>query len=124
MDNRSLGKYGEDLAAEHLKGKGYLIVERNFKNRLGEIDLIAKDGQMICFVEVKTRHNLDYGMPFESVHYHKQRKLGQVALSYLKFKFHRIDLAARFDVISIYRDPAGKVRIDHIINAFDMVHHL
>ncbi len=120
-NNQSLGRYGEDLAAVFLERKGYRILEKNFENKLGEIDIIALDGTVTVFVEVKSRASLACGMPYESVHIYKQRQLTRVAWSYLKFRFNTIDIPARFDVVSIHKDASGQVRIEHIINAFDVV---
>lgn len=119
-NNKSLGRYGEDLAAVFLERKGWRILEKNFRNKLGEIDLIARDGKVIVFVEVKSRASLMCGMPYESVHVHKQRQMVRVAWSYLKFKFNTVDVAGRFDVISIYKDACGQVHTEHIVNAFDV----
>lgn len=124
MDNRSLGQYGEDLAIKFLLRKGYWVIERNFKNKLGEIDLIVRDGGTICFVEIKTRVSLSCGLPQESVHPYKQRKIAKVALSYLQNKFRTCDVPARFDVVSIYKTPEGDDKIEHIINAFDSCGYL
>ena len=122
MNNKSLGQYGEEYTYQYLKNKGYLILERNFRNKLGEIDLIAKDGKVICFIEVKMRESLNYGAPFEAVNSTKQHKMVKIALSYLKYKFYTIDILSRFDVISIYRPPQGKPIVEHIINAFDLTY--
>ena len=119
---KTLGKYGEDLALRFLRDKGYRILERNFKNKIGELDLVVQDGRTICFVEVKTRASLACGQPFESVHYYKQRKLVRLAWSYLQYRFHTIDVPARFDVISIYKDEAGKDHLQHIPSAFDLTY--
>jgi len=81
-----LGQIGEEAAVTFLKQQGYQIVEQNFRNQLGEIDIVAYEGDTICFVEVKTRRSDIFGSPFESVTPAKQRKIAQVALSYLKFK--------------------------------------
>ena len=120
MNDKDLGRYGEGLAINFLERKGYHILEKNFKNRIGEIDLIVWDGAVICFIEVKTRRSLSHGMPFESVHYYKQRKMAAIAVSYLKYKFRSPDIMARFDVISIYKDSTGQDHIEHIVNAFDV----
>jgi putative endonuclease len=120
MDNKILGNYGESLAANFLEQKGYGILVRNFKNKLGEVDLIAKDRAMIVFVEVKMRKSLSCGMPYESVSYYKQKKIIMVALSYLKLKFGTCDVLSRFDVISIYQNSSGQSQIEHLINAFDL----
>jgi putative endonuclease len=120
--NKILGNYGEEQACRYLESKGYVILEKNFRNRLGEIDLVVKEGKVICFVEVKTRKSLQYGAPFEAVHATKQYKMVKMALSYLKFKFRTIDILSRFDVISIYRKPCGEPIIEHIKHAFDLTY--
>jgi putative endonuclease len=120
MSTKILGKYGELLAEEYLKGQGYQILELNFKNKIGEIDIIFKDKGVICFCEVKTRRGLEYGQPYEAVNYYKVRKLSNLALSYLKFKYSRVDIFARFDVISILCQPDSAPKIEHIKHAFDL----
>ena len=119
MSNKSLGNYGEFLARQYLKSQGYRILEENFRNKIGEIDLIAQDGKTICFVEVKTRQYLDQGQPYESVTPWKIRKLSQMATSYLKYKYHTLEIPSRFDVISIVQDKTSAPIIRHIKNAFD-----
>ena len=119
MSNKTLGNYGEFLARQYLKAQGYRILEENFRNKLGEIDLIAQDGKTICFVEVKTRQFLDQGQPYEAVTPWKIRKLSQMATSYLKHKYHSLEVLSRFDVISIVQDKETPPDIKHIKNAFD-----
>ena len=120
VNNQALGRYGEDHTCKYLEAKGYQILARNFRNRIGEIDLIAKDGKFVCFIEVKTRKSLQYGAPFEAVHATKQHKMVQMALSYLKYKYGTTEVLSRFDVISIYRNPHGQPIVEHIVNAFDL----
>ena len=122
MSNKSLGKYGELLARQYLKGQGYRILEENFRNKIGEIDLIAQDGKTICFVEVKTRKSLGQGQPYEAVTPWKIRKLSQMAMSYLKYKFHSLEIPVRFDVISIVQKNDKAPNIQHIKNAFDSMY--
>jgi putative endonuclease len=122
MSNKTLGNFGESLARDYLKTRGYRILEENFRNKLGEIDLIAQDGKTVCFVEVKTRQTLEQGQPYESVTPWKIRKLSQMATFYLKHKFHALEIPARFDVISIVQDRSGSANVQHIKNAFDSVY--
>ncbi len=122
MHNKSLGRHGEEMARRYLLDKGYKILEMNFRNRIGEIDLIAQDGRCIIFVEVKTRRSTQQGMPIEAVHYFKRRKIVQVALCYLKYKFHSINILCRFDVICIQEGPHADLEITHIPNAFDLTY--
>ena len=121
MTNQSLGKAGEDAAAVYLKGKGCRILKRNFKCRLGEVDIIACDGATICFVEVKTRSSEDFGVPQEAVSRKKQAQISKAALYYLKTK-KLFEKSARFDVVSVlYKDNVPK--IDLIENAFELDSH-
>jgi len=119
MSNKTLGSYGEFLARQYLKAQGYRILEENFRNKLGEIDLIVQDGKTICFVEVKTRQFLDQGQPYEAVTPWKIRKLSRMATFYLKHKYHSLEIPSRFDVISIVQDKTSTPNIQHIKNAFD-----
>ena len=82
--NLEFGKAAENAAAEFLKAKGYKILERNYKNKFGEIDIIARQDGVICFVEVKARHSLNLGVPQEAVSTRKQRQICRVAVYYLK----------------------------------------
>ena len=119
MSNKILGSYGEFLARRYLKAQGYRILEENFRNKLGEIDLIAQDGKTVCFIEVKTRQSLGTGQPYEAVTPWKIRKLSQMATSYLKYKYHSLEVPSRFDVVSIVQDKETPPNIKHIKNAFD-----
>ena len=119
MSTKQDGDWGEALAAEYLEARGCRIVEKEWRCRLGEIDLIAEKDGMILFVEVKLRSNLRYGMPREYVTAKKQEKLRAAALLYLSM--HGLDVPARFDVAEVYTDvrhSAGKTRIAYIANAF------
>ncbi|MDH5661630.1 MAG: YraN family protein [Elusimicrobiota bacterium] len=114
MNNRriDLGKKGEDISVKFLKKQGYQIIERNYRCSLGEIDIIAKDKNILCFVEVKTRNTEEYGLPEEAIDGYKQKKLARAALTYLKQKkIYEQDL--RFDIVSVYPD-----RIELIKDAF------
>ncbi|MCR6544669.1 YraN family protein [Dehalobacterium formicoaceticum] len=112
------GKLGEDMAAAELKQRGYRIVSRNFRCRLGEIDIIGElDGRLI-FIEVKTRTSLAFGLPQETVHYRKQEKIKKVAQFYLAAtgQFQR-DIG--FCVVAVQLDQEGKVKkIEVIEDAF------
>ncbi len=112
-----LGEKGEELAVKFLKKNGYKIIEQNYKTPLGEIDIIAKDGDAIVFIEVKARESLAYGMPFESVNRAKKRKIARVALLYLK-RFKEVP-PCRFDVISIYYEN-NKHQFELIRDAFEI----
>ena len=123
MTNKSLGSYGESLAEGYLRALGYLILEKNFRHKLGEIDLIAQDRKTVCFIEVKTRQSTDQGQPFEAITPWKIRKLTQLATFYLKYRFKTVEILSRFDVISIVQENKdAEPRIDHIKNAFDVMY--
>ena len=121
MTNQSLGLVGEEAAVAFLKEKGYRILERNFKCRLGEVDIIARDNETYCFVEVKTRSSEDFGLPQEAVSRQKQAQISKAALHYLKTR-KLFEKSARFDVVSVlYKDSVPK--IDLIENAFELDTH-
>ena len=102
MDKVAIGKYGEDLACEFLKSRGYKIIERNFRIRGGEIDVVAKDGITLVYVEVKTRSQYMFGTPEESVTPFKLRFLQRAAKFYrLKRKNLNLPQLERIDVISV-----------------------
>lgn len=118
VHNKSIGSYGEDLAVNYIKNLGYIILQKNFKCKIGEIDIVAKDSEYIVFAEVKTRYNNKYGMPCEAVTPYKQNKIFKTAQFYIminninSFKF-------RFDVIEVlldYNNAENHIRL--IKNAF------
>ena len=115
----SLGRMGEDVAADILKVAGYRIIERNYRCRGGEVDIVALDGKTVVFVEVKTRSSEEYGPPQLAVDGRKQRQLTRAAMTYLKEK-RLLIWSARFDVVGIV--VRGKNHeVEHIKNAFDVV---
>ena len=114
----SLGKKGEELAITQLRALKYKILERNFKCRLGEIDIIARDRSTLVFIEVKTRATRDFGGPAVAVHERKQRQLSKVALTYSNQK-KLFDVPARFDVVAVELIPPAP-RIEIIRNAFEL----
>lgn len=98
------GKEGEKAALKFLKKRGYRIIEKNYRNKSGEIDIIAEQDHMLVFVEVKSRADGEYGEPLEAVTPYKQRNIGQVARGFLAQ--HRIENRdCRFDVIGIKGTP-------------------
>ncbi|HOW34891.1 MAG TPA: YraN family protein [Candidatus Omnitrophota bacterium] len=115
----ALGKRGEALAVTFLKKHGYRILEKNFKTPLGEIDIIALDGDTVCFIEVKTRTDETYGTPFEAVSKFKQRKLSQSALLYLKRK-NLLDQKARFDIVAVAQGEDGEYQPGILKDAFEL----
>ena len=117
MQKIELGKIGEALAVNYLKQKGYQILETNYRNKLGELDVIAYKDKTTIFVEVKTRTDDHKGMPREAVNYYKKKKLIEVATVYQKSK-GRLDERCRFDCIEIMGGE-DNYRIEHIENILD-----
>ncbi|GBE06079.1 MAG TPA: YraN family protein [Nitrospirae bacterium] len=113
----SLGAKGEELAAEFLRQNGYRIIKQNYRTPIGEIDIIAGDGEILVFIEVKTRQALDYGLPSEAVNRIKRRKIGNVALLYLKK--YKVLPPCRFDVVSIHYEK-GIPQLELIKDAFEL----
>jgi len=119
-DRCHTGARGESLAVKALKEKGYRILEKNYRCKLGEIDIIAKDDGVLAFVEVKARRTDRFGDPKLAVTPRKQRKISMVALEYLK-KTGQIGERARFDVVAIRLWP-GRPNIEIIKNAFELAY--
>lgn len=116
---KNTGKIGEDIAAKFLTRKGYRILERNWRIRSGEIDIVAKDKDTIVFVEVKSRSSTEYGTGEEAITPHKKEKIINAAKACLQYKGE--DQPCRFDVISILFEKNGKVKeINHIEDAFTL----
>ncbi|MBQ9647122.1 MAG: YraN family protein [Oscillospiraceae bacterium] len=119
MTTRSSGDWGEAMVAEYLRRRGFRIVVSQYRCRFGEIDLVARDGKTLCFVEVKLRSNLRYGLPREFVTAGKRDKLRTTAGYYLAT--HDPDAVCRFDVAEVYTDKdhtPEHTRIEYIENAF------
>ena len=118
MDKRSLGQFGEEQAARYLRRRFYSIVEQNYRCRFGEIDLIAKRGGVLAFVEVKLRRDDAHGEAREFVTARKQQRV--LAAAELWLSQNETALQPRFDVIEVYAPQGenGPVRINHIENAF------
>jgi putative endonuclease len=112
------GKKGEDIACAYLKSRGYRVVERNYKCPLGELDIVARDGDAIVFVEVKSRKSEEFGDPQLAVGLEKQKKVSRISLTYLKEK-HLYPCNARFDVVAIKMLP-DRITIELIQNAFEL----
>ena len=110
--HNELGKWGEDLAADYLQRKGYTIIERDWKSSRRDLDIVAKNGDVIVFVEVKTRRNSLYGQPEEAVDYRKLQSLQQAINHYIKFRHIRQEV--RFDIISIVGTIGAEPDIQHI----------
>ncbi|MBM3246422.1 MAG: YraN family protein [Candidatus Omnitrophica bacterium] len=117
-ENLALSASGEEAAVDFLKGSGYKIIARNYRTRLGEIDIIACDKDTYCFIEVKARYSDKFGLPSEAVTRFKQRQISKAALAFLKEK-HLLDKKARFDVAAVTY-AQGLPRVELIKDAFEL----
>lgn len=112
------GRAGEDIAARFLQERGLRVLERNFRCPIGEIDIVCRDGDVVVFVEVKSRATSQFGTPQEAVTRFKRKRLTSLALWYLKE--HRLDRRrARFDVVAVRLRATGPPTVDWIANAFE-----
>ena len=114
-DRKSLGKWGEEQSCSFLEADGYRILRRNYKCRIGEIDIIARKGEQLVFVEVKTRHSEYFESPKDAVTRKKQKFIIEAANAYIEK--YNIDKDARFDIISIVIDSKVPT-LEHIEEAF------
>lgn len=115
-DRAGLGRHGEELAAQHLTAKGYDIVARNWRCEAGELDLVARDGENLAFVEVRTRRGQALGSPEESITLAKQVRLIDLAEAYIQAEGW--PGGWRIDVVAIEMDRRGRLlRVDHYENA-------
>jgi putative endonuclease len=117
--NKGLGDRGEELAASFLEKHGITVVERNFRCKGGEVDIVARDGDTVVFVEVKTRRNLAYGVPQLAITPFKQRQISKAALTWLAKK-RQHNTPARFDVVAILLESDVTYSIEHIRDAFEL----
>ena len=120
LDPRRLfGQEGEAAAERYLRRKGYRIVARNLRSSLGELDLVAEDGQVLVFVEVKARRTGQFGGAIHAVDRQKQHKLIRLAAQFLAQR-HWMDRSCRFDVVLLESRGSATLRVEHIQNAFDV----
>ncbi|MCB2183855.1 MAG: YraN family protein [Desulfobulbaceae bacterium] len=115
---QSLGKKGEEIARSYLEKQGYTIIISNFRTKSGEIDLIAKDGEVLVFVEVKTRTSEQFGSPFDAVTSRKRGQISRVAMEYM-VNNGGMDQPARFDVVAV-RMTENKPFVEIVKNAFEL----
>lgn len=116
--NVNFGRKGEEAAVGFLKDKGYKILVRNYRTKLGEVDIIAQDKDTICFIEVKSRYSERFGVGSEAVQRKKQSQISKASLTYLKER-NLLDKSARFDVVSIIY-ANGSPRLELIKDAFEL----
>lgn len=111
--NKTIGYHGENIICKYYLKNGYIILDRNFRNRFGEIDLIAKKNDVIIFIEVKSRYNSSFGFPSESISPSKQRNIKLLSKFYLSFK-KLTNVYIRYDVAEVflnYYDEKYKINI-------------
>ncbi|GAA0614716.1 YraN family protein [Kribbella sandramycini] len=112
----AVGRFGEELAARYLTTNGFAVLERNWRCELGEIDIVAREGDTLVVCEVKTRRGLGYGSPLESITYRKLVTLRKLAGAWLQC--HQLRPAAiRIDIIAILLDKNAPPRVDHLRGA-------
>lgn len=118
MKTRSIGLYGEKLARTYLEEHDHVIVDRNFRWRFGEIDIITRKKGILHFIEVKYRRTRDYGLPQESVIRKKQQRIKRTAQLWIQHRHLPADCEMHFDVLAISRDIKDRIRYEYIEDAF------
>jgi archaeal holliday junction resolvase (hjc) len=113
MNHIELGRYGEDVAANYLVDHGYDVIERNVRYRFGEVDIIAKKGEGLIVIEVKTRRTQTYGMPCEAVHWKKKQHIRHVVSMFLATRDIYYEYI-QFDVIEVYVTEEERTQLRHM----------
>jgi putative endonuclease len=113
----AVGAYGERVAVAHLVAQGMVLLDRNWRSRSGEIDIVLRDGSAVVFCEVKTRRGARFGVPAEAVVARKVRRLRRLAAEWLAASGVR-PTEVRFDVVSVLPQPSGAARVEHVRGAF------
>lgn len=121
MTTVAIGKEIEDRVCAYLEKKGIKLIEANYHSKMGEIDLIMRDGEFIAFVEVRYRKSSDYGDPIATVSRAKQRRIIRTAIFYLQKKNLLEKVPCRFDVVAVQLSDEGKFTFEWIKSAFDAV---
>ncbi|MDA8435108.1 MAG: YraN family protein [Actinomycetales bacterium] len=109
----ALGRYGEELAARHLVADGFVVLERNWRCDLGEVDIVARDADVLVVCEVKTRRSASHGSPFEAVTERKLHRLERLGLRWMRDRGVR-PASMRVDVVSVLRPRSGRTEIEHV----------
>ena len=117
LQRKAVGAYGERCAVRHLVASGLRVVDRNWRGPSGEIDIVAWDGAVLAFCEVKTRRGTSFGTPAEAVVPAKARRLRRLAAQWLEQAGTHPD-EVRFDVVSVFAPPRGAARVEHLKGAF------
>lgn len=117
MDKKSLAHFGEQKAADYLAALGYTILAHNYRCKSGEIDVIAAKDNCLCFIEVKARSSLAYGLPCQAVNERKRQRIRRAAETYAQSQPNLSDCEWRFDVIELLVLPQGRY-LRHVEEAF------
>lgn len=117
VDRQALGRWGEELAERHLAAQGLEVLDRNWRCQAGELDIVAREGTVLVFVEVKTRSGRAYGEPAEAVSAAKARRIHGLAVRWLAERRPRGTWDLRFDVVAVVRTPGGPELV-HLRGAF------
>lgn len=116
--NKEIGSYGEILSINYLIKNGYFILDKNYRNRLGEIDIVCKKNDILVFIEVKSRYTNTYGSPMESVTYYKQKQIIKISKLYIMLKKYT-NINIRYDVIEVVFNNKNQLfNINHVLDAF------
>jgi putative endonuclease len=118
MDRNELGRRGEEAAATYLERVGFTVLDTNWRTKAGEVDIVARDGDTLVLVEVKTRRSLTRGTPEDAVSVTKQRRIGRLAGAYLQGMEHEPAGGVRFDVVTIYVLGEDRALLRHHRAAF------
>ena len=109
----ALGRYGEDVAVRHLEDDGYVVLDRNWRCEIGEIDIVAREGDVLVVCEVKTRNSLRHGSPFEAITERKLHRLERLGMAWMRHRGAR-PRAMRIDIVSVLRPSSGPLVVDHV----------
>ena len=121
FSKKTFGNIGEDIAESFLISTGYKIIERNYRSKQGEIDIIAVFDDILAFIEVKTRSSTRFGLPEEAVTINKQHRISKTARYYLTKSKNYNNFSYRADIISILLSKDNTPTINHIIDAFPLL---
>ena len=109
----ALGRYGEHVAAQHLEADGFVVLERNWRCDLGELDIVARDGRVLVVCEVKTRRSAKHGSPFEAVTQRKLHRIERLGMRWMQERGVRPS-SMRVDVVSVLRPATGPTVVEHV----------
>jgi len=109
----ALGRYGEDVAARHLEADGFVVLERNWRCEIGEIDIVAREDDVLVVCEVKTRSSLRHGSPFEAITERKLHRLERLGIAWMRARDVR-PRSMRVDIVSVLRPRSGPTVVDHV----------